>query len=215
MAEQSRVATERGIREMAEALASKLPQVSEESEVSESSDTASLGSYHNGRRNSRKRSRKERNSGDHESRNHYLKLEIANSMIVAQETNDKLVEVQTRLDPYVKANNEFALVESAIQRSFKGTDILNAEQFQMKMKLFEEEVNEHLLLCSLAISKIDLHQVRRGLERVYASEHRRAIRRMKHLQLVLYTKHAWKFGSFAIAIYGVFCILMTLFRLVF
>lgn len=182
MKEESRKATEVGMREIAAALAKK--QVVTSDEESDSSGGCSSDSSR-----SRRRARKRVDTGitDRlESRIRYLQLDVANARVEIQDAQALHEAAKVRLDPYIKANNEFGFIQSAIERSTKGLEDLTIKQFTVKMKLFTEEANEHLNLCAVAINKIDLHQIKASLERVLAAERRRVAKRTDELKRTLW-----------------------------
>jgi len=188
MKEESRKATEVGLREVAEALAKK--QAAAPASSDEESDSSSGHSRARGRRSgrgSRDSSKKDTALTDRlESRIRYLQLDVANAKVEIQDAQALYEGAKGRLDPYIKANHEFGFIQSAIDRSSKGLDDLTIKQFRTKMNLFTEEAKEHLGLCALAINKLDLHQVKAGLERVLAVERRRVAKRAEELNTTLW-----------------------------
>ena len=195
MKEESRKATEAGMREVAEALAKKQAAAPASSDESDSSGGCSSDSSR-----SRRRARKRVDTGvtDRlESRIRYLQLEMANAQVEIQDAQAATASVKDRLDPYIKANHEFGFIQSAIERSSKGLDDLTIKQFAAKMNLFNEEVKEHLGLCAVAINKIDLHQVKAGLERVLAAERRRVAKRTDELKTSLWWREKRELASWS------------------
>jgi len=185
MKEESRKATEAGLREVAEALAKKQAAASSWAD----SDSSSSGGCSSDSSRSRRRARKRVDTGvtDRlESRIRYLQLELANAQVDVQDARALHEAAKGRLDPYITANHEFGFIQSAIERSSKGLEDLTIKQFRAKMTLFTEEAKEHLGLCAVAINKIDLHQVKAALERVHAAERRRVAKRTDELKMSLW-----------------------------
>jgi len=132
-----------------------------------------------------------------ESRIRYLQLDVANAKVDTQDAVAELGRLKDRLEPYIKANNELAFIASAIDRSSKGLDDLTIKQFKHKMELFASEVNEHIGLCAVAVGKIDLHQVKAGLERLIAAERRRVAKRTGELQTWLWWRLRMEEAAYA------------------
>jgi len=196
MKEQSRQATEAGMREVVNAIIEK------ESDPLTQSDSDSSDHYHKRHRNSRKRSRRERSDdpkiGRLETRNRYMQLEVANAMTTVQELEKKIDEMNAKAQPYIKVNNEFASIHSVRDNSFKKMNGFTTSQMVRKIRLFDEEFKEHIALCSAAISQIELHEVKCCLERVLASETRRAQKRIKEMERVLFVKQVRGGGLFIV-----------------
>jgi hypothetical protein len=185
MKEQSRIATEAAMREIAKGIACDANHTDLSDTPDELTSSTDSTYNHKRRRDSRKRIRSERSVDPSitrlETRNHYLQLEVANAMTVSHELKDKLDEATNRLESYTKVNNELALIRSAIERSCKGLEGLTIGQIEHKLKLFEEETMEHFTLCAIAINNIDLHEINSGLERLMASEQRRSMNHVNDL----------------------------------
>ena len=206
MQKESQAATEAGMREIAEALAKKRgAPVAIQDDVSDSSTESSPRGRrrrrcrHTSSSRSRRSSSSSRssssNSSKHgptvevlESRLRFLRLDMANALLEKDRLTKELAETKSHLETYSKANNEFALIKSAFERtpSKKITHEFTIPQLKRRIELFAEEVDEHLTLCTSAIEKIELHQVKAGLLRVVVAERRRFIIHLEELQSALW-----------------------------
>lgn len=188
--EEARIATEEGMREVAAATASAAAAAADEEDFDDCCSSCSEESADRGRRRGRGRGSGSGSAAAAteklESRVRYLQLDLANAKVDTQDATDELGRVKERLAPYIKANNELAFIASAIDRSTKGLEDLTIKQFKHKLDLFVSEVNEHIGLCTVAVGKIDLHQVKAGLERLIAAERRRVVKRTGELQTWLW-----------------------------
>jgi hypothetical protein len=132
-------------------------------------------------------------------------LDLANAKVETQDAVGEMSRLKDRLEPYIRANNELAYITSAIDRSTKGLDDLTIKQFKNKMELFVSEVNEHIGLCAVAVAKIDLHQVKAGLERLIAAERRRVAKRVGELQTWLWWRLRMEEAAYtALVVLGLF-----------
>jgi len=213
MKEESRVATEAGMRELANAL--KDSPLGEMYVIDEACTDSDEGPPSKRRRPKNNRANEKWDSSDVlEGRIHILTLEAANAQIAIQDAVKEAGEIRERLNPYIRVNTEFALIHSVRERGFNGVEELTTEQFKEKIALFDEESREHLALCSAAIEKIDLHQVQHALQRVLASERRHVASQKEKLKMMLVRKHAWKIGVVFCTAYGVICVLLTMYRFI-
>jgi hypothetical protein len=201
MKEQSRIATEEGMRAFAEALIKK------EEEEENSSDGDETPNW--------SKSKEAATVDKLEGRIHILTLEAVNAKVAMEDAIKETGEVKARLNPYIRANNELALIHSARERASKGGDTLTTQQFKQKIEIFDEEAREHFALCGAAISRIELAEVKNALERVLASERRRVLSQKDKLKMVLIYRQMWKIGKIACMFYGVMCVLLSFYRIVF
>ncbi len=192
MKEQSRLATEAGLLDVAQAIKEKHTN-SVESLTQTESESDSSGHYRSNRRDSRKRSRSERSIDPQiarlETRNRYMQLEVANAMTTVQEYKEKMEEMSLRIQPYTKANTQLAVIHWLREGSFKGVEEyagLSITQLESKIRRFDKESKEHIALCSDAISEIQHQQIKFALERVLSSETRRIEKRVKKMKLHLF-----------------------------
>ena len=206
MEEESRKATAEGMRQIAEALAKKQaePQVSDSSDdLSDSSSGTSRsgGSRSGGRRRTRHRREpktKTPAADKLEDRIRYLQLDLVNAKVDTEDARTEVVALKTRLDPYTRANNELGFMRSALDRSKKGLDELTNTQLARKIGLFKEETTEHIALCTVAVNKIELHEIKAGLERVIVAERRKILNQLETLESILW----WREMKLLALIYG-------------
>lgn len=178
-AEQSRIATAQGMRDIAAAMAARGPVCqsddSDDSYFSDSSDS------------SKKRNRKKKhvktspNTNKDEVRAHYLQLELVNANVDLDDSRQEVAKFKSYLEPYSKFNNDMAFLKSSIERSNKEISQLTLSQLEKRLKLFKEEYNEFSTLCSVSISKMALPEVNSALSRVLVVEKRRALNEEKKL----------------------------------
>ena len=201
--EEARIATEEGMRELATATAAAAAAAATAADDDDDDEyfSSSSSDSSEGRGRGRKRGHSGRSAAAAteklESRIRYLQLDLANAKVETQDAVADVGRVKDRLEPYIKANNELAYIGSAIDRSTKGLDDLTIKQFKHKMDLFISEVNEHIGLCAVAVGKIDLHQVKAGLERLIAAERRRAGKRTSELQTWLWWRQRGEEAAYA------------------
>ena len=201
MKEQSRLATEAGLREVANAIIEKHADPVE-SLTNSDSESDSSDEYRKRRRESRKRSRRERSADPKiarlETRNRYMQLEVANVMTTAQELKQKMEEMNKRLQLYIDVDEDFTFIHWARENSFNKLEGLTADQMARKIRLFDEESKEHIALCSKAINQIEHHQIKSALQRVLASERRRSEKRVKEMGRELLVKQVRGGGLFIV-----------------
>jgi hypothetical protein len=196
MAEQSRIATAEGLREVAAALAAKAKQPlpakrhSEEEEDS-LSDSSSDHSHRSGakrRRKSRRKSRSRSPTRSHsdEKATHLLRVELASVMVEKEDLLLEISKLKAQLQPYNSVNNELALIKSAIERLNKDTAELTIAQLEKRQNLFHEEFSEHKALATVASSKIAYADVKSCLLRVINAEVKRSALEDKKLTLTIW-----------------------------
>jgi hypothetical protein len=202
MEEESRKATAEGMRQIAEALAKKQaePKVSDESSDDDSDDSDSSDDRKGGRRSRRRREPKTKTPAADklEDRIRYLQLDLANAKVDVDDARVEAVMLKARLEPYTRANNELGFMRSALERSKKGLEELTTKQLANKISLFKEESSEHIVLCTAAVNKIDLHEIKAGLERVIVAERRKIVNQLETLESILW----WREMKLRALIYG-------------
>jgi len=186
-AEQSRIATAQGMRDIANAMAA------EESYSSDASESTCYSSCDEARKRKRKsksdkKEKKTKIDDDYETRAHYLKLELVNCSVDLENAKEEIIKLKTTLDPYASFNNEMAFLKSSIERSNKELPQLTLTQIEKRLSLFKEEYSEHAVLCSAAISKILLAEVNSAFNRVLVVEKRRALNSVKSLEWVIFVR---------------------------
>lgn len=199
MAEESRIATAQGLRDIAAALAAKglpsggssKPQRQDDDGFS-SSDDSSDGSRR-GRSHGKRRRR--RNSGDlpvnyksnaDEKAAYLLRVELASVMVEKDDLSAEIRKFQNQLLPYSNLNNELALIKSAIDRLNKDTSEQTIAQLEKRQWLFREEFAEHKALATVASSKITYAEVKSCALRVIAAEVKRSGLEDKKLTLTIW-----------------------------
>ena len=185
-AEQSRIATAQGMRDIATALrerAANTPCLDDD-------DSGSLSSTDSSDRRHKRRRRDKtvtRNT-DGEKQAHYLKLELANAQVDIDDLKVELAKMKAILDPYSSVNNEMAYLKSATERSNKEVHTLTFVQLTKRLSLYKEEYREHLALCNAALAKVALAEVKSSLTRVLTVEKRRAAAAEKNLEWALWVR---------------------------
>ena len=184
MAEQSKKATEEGMRELAAALAERRNKITEsscsESDESSESDDSSWSENLRRPKNGLKRRRIVPTNAIEklEDRVRFLTYDLSDATVTIEEWRTKTEDLNRQIVPYKRVNEELALLKSAINRLFKDPWYLTKTQLDDRYKLISEEANEHAVLCNAAIQKLDLDEIKVGLARVLNSERRR----LAHLQ---------------------------------
>lgn len=190
-AEQSRIATAEGLRQVQAALLERgnlSPIRSQDSDDSyDSSDSSdSEGRHRKCRRRSKKRSFDTSGPGEHEKRNHYLTLELANAQVDVENLRLENSKLKISLDPYTVINNELAYLKSSIDRSNKEINTLTLSQLEKRATLYKEEYLEHIALCNAAIGKLSLAEVKSSFMRVIVAEKKRAIKAENTLNFTIW-----------------------------
>jgi len=207
-AEQSRIATAQGMRDIAAAMAERevLPV------LNESDDDISISSSDRSDKRRKLRYRKKpetRNSAasEAEKQAHYLKLELANAKVDIDDLKQELTSLKSGLNPYTSYNNEMASLKSAIDRSYKDVHTLTFVQLEKRFALFKEEYQEHLALCNAALAKVSLAEVKVSLIRVLSAEKRRAAAAEKKLEWAIWIRAT----TFNAAVGGLMALLICAF----
>ena len=90
------------------------------------------------------------------------------------------------LEPYKKANENLALIHSAMERSTKGLEDMTIKQLETKIKLFADETREHLAFLAAAVDKMQLHEMKGAMDRIVASERRKFGVRLEDLHKIVW-----------------------------
>ena len=167
MEEASRKATADGMREIAEAMAKKNNKDHNDSDNTSDSDDDNVKYVRKSKDN-----KSNTNSAVEklESQVHYLRMDLINSKVEADDAKIEANKYKNINDIYTKINNELGFIRSAIDRSNKNITDLTIKQFTQKVALFVEEANEHVILCERSINKIELHEIKFALERIINAE---------------------------------------------
>ena len=180
MEEASRKATAEGMREVAEALSKKNKSISD---TSDSDDDVKISKQFKPYIIHKTQvSNKNASIEKLESQIHYLRLDLANTKVEADDARNEVTKYKDISNIYMKINNEFGFIRSAIERSKKNIDDLSLKQFKKKVALFIEEVNEHVVLCESSINKIELHEIKFALERIIIAEKKKIDKYKKDLK---------------------------------
>ena len=213
-AEQSRIATAQGMRDLAAALAERSANLMLSSSDSDD-DSSVTSSEYSGRR--RKRRHRDRSSNcnlpnnEYEKRAHYLKLELSNAKVDIEDLKEELTSLKDSLAPYSSINNEMAFLKSATERSNKDIHALTFVQLEKRYNLFKEEYREHLALCNAALAKVSFAEVKSSLSRVLTVEKRRAASAEKSLEWALWVRQTTfnvSVGALMTLIMGLFCFII-------
>jgi len=196
MAEESRIATAQGLRDVAAALAAKAktaPVFGTGKARSEEEESLSDGSSDGSRRSGAKRRRRHRSrrqsparSHSDEKAAHLLRVELASVMVEKEDLLLEITKLKTQLQPYSSVNNELALIKSAIERLNKDTGELTIAQLEKRQNLFHEEFAEHKALATVASSKITYADVKLCVLRVINAEVKRSALEDKKLMLTIW-----------------------------
>jgi len=197
-AEQSRIATAEGLREVAAALAQRAAsgkQPDTDYDSDESTESSESSSRSRSRSHRRKRRRHDKKSGDRsagnefERRAQYLQLELGNAKVDVEDLRTEVSKLKSNLDPYKTINNELTYLRGSIDRSNKDLELLTLPQIEKRMTLYKEEYNEHMALCSAAVAKlVDLAEIRVCFMRVLNAERKRATKAENSLEFVIWMR---------------------------
>ncbi len=163
MAEESRKATEEGLRQIAEGLKKKNKVIIEEEEcfAPSASDSSYESEVEYVKPKSKKRARPDPSSAASsavveklETRIHYMQLDLANAKV---ELSDKVAELDAfkkRVDSIKKVEDTLALL-SGLDFYLKDINGLSTVQLQKKRTLYLEEEMEHAVNCMKAVGQIE------------------------------------------------------------
>ena len=198
MAEESRIVTAQGLRDVAAALAAKAKtgavfgagkaRSEEEESLSDSSSDGSRRSSAKRRRKSRRRSRSRSpaRSNSDEKAAHLLRVELASVTVEKEDLMLEITKLKAQLQPYSSVNNELALIKSAIERLNKDTGEQTIAQLEKRQNLFHEEFAEHKALATVASAKITYADVKNCVLRVLNAEVKRSALEDKKLTLTIW-----------------------------
>lgn len=174
MAEESRKATEEGLKQLANFVAHNRNKVStlrpttrarhESDSDSDSDSTASTSSK------KRKRSRLIDSSdvkvisNNLESKIRYLKLDLVNAKVEIDEQKAIVLTHSEKLQKYLKIDTELSILNNLVDSSLKNISSYTLEQIENKYRAFTNKSNEHLELCTQAIATIPHQDVASSLE---------------------------------------------------
>ena len=194
-AEQSRIATAEGLKQVAAALAERAASGKQSDTDSESDDSYDSSDSSRDRGSRRKRRRRSKNRSDKpdaqeaERRAYYLQLDLANAKVDVEEFRTEVSKLKTIIDPYKVINNELTYLRGAIDRSTKDLELLTLAQIEKRLILYKEEYNEHIALCSAAVAKlVDLAEIRVCFMRVLNAERKRAVKAEHSVEFVIWVR---------------------------
>ena len=177
MAEQSRKATEEGLKQLANFVAhnrnkvSTLRPTARASHDSDSdSDSDSTDSTASTSSKKRKRSRLIDSSdvkvisNNLENKIRYLKLDLVNAKVEIDEQKAIVLTHSEKLQKYLKIDSELSILNNLVDSSLKNISSYTLEQIENKYRAFTNKSNEHLELCTHAISTIPHQDVASSLE---------------------------------------------------
>jgi hypothetical protein len=133
----------------------------------------------------------------------------------AETSQEEVRTLKAVFEPYKKANDNLALIHSAMDRSLKGLEDLTIKQLEAKVKLFDEETKEHLKLLETAVGKIQLHEMKFAMERIIKAETRKVLVRHDELENTIWW---WRARERAINVglaVAALCFFLFLLRLMF
>jgi len=191
-AEESRIATAQGLRDVAAALAARPipPKSHSEEEDISLSDSSSEGSRRSGVKRRRRGRRSRRNSpvrsNSEENAVHLLRVQLSSVMVEKEDLLLEINKLKAQLQPYSSVNNELALIKSAIERLNKDTGEQTVAQLEKRQNLFHEEFAEHKALATVAASKIAYADVKNCVLRVLNAEVKRSGIEDKKLTLTIW-----------------------------
>lgn len=186
MAEDSKKATEEGMRQLAIDMVAA--EATKPHDSSDSSDMSSSDSFDSSDSDSKSRGRSRKNKHRHvkihnrnskydmeklENRIHYLTLDLANSTVDTDNLRLEVESLKKRMTPFIRVNDELAFIKSSMNRAFNNIDKLYSQQLVQKSVQFHEEAFEHITLCSNAIATIHLDEVRISMLRILDAERRK------------------------------------------
>jgi hypothetical protein len=196
MAEESRIATAQGLRDVAAALAAKAktaPVFGTGKARSEDDDSHSDSSSDGSRRSGAKRRRRHRSrrnsptrSNSDEKAAHLLRVELASVMVEKDDLLLEITKLKAQLQPYNSVNNELVLIKSAIERLNKDTGEQTITQLEKRQNIFREEFAEHKALATVASAKIAYPDVKNCVLRVLNAEVKRSALEDKKLTLTIW-----------------------------
>ncbi len=193
-AEQSRIATAEGMKQVAAALAERamlkpITDTENDSDDSYDSSDSSKGSRSRKRRRRSKKSSDKVEISEFERRAHYLQLELGNAKVDNDDLRTEVSKLKTHLDPYKVINNELTYLRGAIDRSNKDLDLLTVAQVEKRFALYKEEYNEHIALCTAAVAKLgELAEIKVCFMRVLNAERKRAAKAEYSLTFVIWLR---------------------------
>lgn len=178
MAEQSRIATAEGLREVAAALAARDPPSHHESDAKLTSASDSEESEYNSLpRVKRRRYNTIFGHGQTNNRtemgSHLLKVQLASEMVEKDDLTKTVDDLQYQLQHYKSIENELVLMKSAIERLNKDTAEQTIAQLIKRQNLIREEFTEHKALATISTSKVPYAELRLCFQRIIAAETRR------------------------------------------
>jgi hypothetical protein len=174
MAEESRKATEEGLKQLANFVAhnrnkvSTLRPTTRASHYSESeSDSDSTTSTSSKKR---KRSRLVDSSdvklisNNLENKIRYLKLDLVNAKVEIDEQKAIVLTHSEKLQKYLRIDSELAILNNLIDNSLNNINSYTLEQLENKYRTFKNKSTEHLEICTHAISTLPHQDVASSLE---------------------------------------------------
>jgi hypothetical protein len=176
MAEQSRIATAEGLREVAAALAARGPPPHRESDAKPTSESED-SEYSSPPRIKRRRQNITNSHGQSNNRDemesHLLKVQLASEMVEKGDLTKTVDDLKSQLQHYKSIENELVLMKSAIERLNKDTAEQTISQLIKRQNLIREEFTEHKALATISTSKVPYPELRLCFQRIIAAETRR------------------------------------------
>jgi hypothetical protein len=191
MAEQSRKATAEGMKELATAMSNKRIFNEKKSENFDSEYDSDSDIYSNYNKKFKKSNSTQDmnivvNLEKLENRIHYLGLDLTNAKVEIDDANTKIEELNKQITPYMRINDELVFLKSSLSRALKDTENMNMLQLEQRLKLFNEEANEHSVLCNTAILMIEHNEIKIGMLRVLNAERKRIVQLVNSLKFLMF-----------------------------
>lgn len=154
MKEQSKKATEEGMRQVAnDIIHTHL----------EHNDDIYISSDESIEVRPKKRTRNSNEVEKLETQIHYLRLDMANKMLELDDCTNELAIYKKTVDDIKKINNEFDYLMS-LTFYLSNINTLTIRQLEKKIYLYNEEEQEHAQLCTNSISRIEYPLIKKAMQ---------------------------------------------------
>jgi len=153
--EESKKATEEGLKQVAEAM---LKQRAESKEAVDSTDSEDSDDGHI-------IIRRKRDNGEVktlETRVHYMKVELASSIAQLDDLKKQLESLNTRFNVFNEIELNLAYL-SSLDFYLKGMDKLTLEELQQKMVAFNEERYKYVKICTDNITSLEHQELKKSM----------------------------------------------------
>jgi hypothetical protein len=164
MAEESRKATEEGMRQLANFMRDNKDKVTTRSKnkpvVMCESDSDCTESSVDSKKRKRTRyitttKQTETHTNSLESTIRYLKLDLVNAEVQIDEQKTTNKQQYEKLMIYLRIDTELSILNHLLEDSMKDISSYTQEQLEVKYNIFTNKTTEHIELCKNAISKVE------------------------------------------------------------